>query len=77
MGNLFTNIAMGKPDARADYKQFDGVLRRRKGTNMLLDALIGLHMRHHEYFIKISRGEKLEKWPERKKPITEFGRRIL
>ncbi|MGD0355390.1 MAG: methyl-accepting chemotaxis protein [Dehalococcoidia bacterium] len=67
MGNLFTNIAMGKPDARADYKQFDGVLRRHvKGTNMLLDALIGLHMRHHEYFIKISRGEKLEKWPEQK-----------
>ena len=53
MGNLYGNIALGKPEARADYKQFDGVLRKHvKGTNMLLDSLLGLIMAQNEYFIK-------------------------
>jgi methyl-accepting chemotaxis protein len=65
MGNLFTSIALGKPEARADYKQFDGILRKQaKGTNMLLDSLLGLIMRQNDYFLKISRGEKLERWED-------------
>ncbi|MGA2368448.1 MAG: methyl-accepting chemotaxis protein [Dehalococcoidia bacterium] len=67
MGNVYGNIALGKPDVRADYKQFDGVLRRHaKGTNVLLDSLLGLIMGQNEYFVKFSRGEKLERWHEQK-----------
>ncbi len=67
MGNLYTNVALGKPEARADYKQFDGVLRKHvKGTNMLLDSLLGLIMAQNQYFVKIAHGEKLELWPEQK-----------
>ncbi|MHB8085634.1 MAG: PAS domain-containing protein, partial [Dehalococcoidia bacterium] len=63
MGNLYGSIALGKPEARADYNKFDGLLRRHvKGTNMLLDSLLGLIMGQDQYFQKFAKGEKLERW---------------
>ncbi|MGA2159165.1 MAG: methyl-accepting chemotaxis protein [Dehalococcoidia bacterium] len=65
MGNLYGSIALGKPEARADYNKFDGLLRRHvKGTNMLLDSLLGLIMGQDQYFQKFAKGEKLERWKD-------------
>ena len=63
----FGGISLGKIDGRVDYKKFDGVLRKiAKGTNLCLDGLLGLHIGHHEYFVKISNGERnLVKWEQR------------
>ncbi|MGA9047788.1 MAG: methyl-accepting chemotaxis protein [Dehalococcoidia bacterium] len=67
MGNVFGGISLGKLDGRVDANKFDGVLRKvAKGTNMCLDGLLGLHIGHHEYFVKISNGERnLPKWQSR------------
>jgi len=62
-GNVFSGVSLGKPDGRVNYKQFDGVLRKvAKGINLCLDGLLGLHMGHHVYFVKIAAGEHLDHW---------------
>ncbi|MGA2159166.1 MAG: methyl-accepting chemotaxis protein [Dehalococcoidia bacterium] len=67
IGSVYGGIALGKLDGRVDYKKFDGVLRKvAKGTNMCLDGLLGLHLGHHEYFVKIANGERnLPTWQSR------------
>ena len=67
MGRVYGEIAMGRPEARTDYSQMDGLLRRHaKGTNVLLDSLLGLIMGQDGYFKKFAKGEKLERWQNQK-----------
>ncbi|MGD0355389.1 MAG: methyl-accepting chemotaxis protein [Dehalococcoidia bacterium] len=67
MGSVFGGVSLGKLEGRVDHTKFDGVLRKvAKGTNLCLDGLLGLHIGHHEYFVKISNGERnLPKWEQR------------
>jgi methyl-accepting chemotaxis protein len=66
MGTAYEGIGHGILSSRMDYKQYDGVLRKAaKGTNMCLDGLIGLFRGHHQYFVKISAGERnLQNWQD-------------
>jgi methyl-accepting chemotaxis protein len=73
MGSVYNDIGQGKLESRMDYKKYDGVLRKAaKGTNLCLDGLLGLFRGHHEYFLKIGRGERnLERWADQKE--TSYG----
>ncbi|MDD5312318.1 MAG: methyl-accepting chemotaxis protein [Dehalococcoidia bacterium] len=58
-GTIFWSINSGKLDARMNYKQYDGVLRKvGKGLDALLDGLLGVFLSQNESFATIARGER-------------------